>query len=395
MNHHAYEEEAVQIADDETKPLLPIELVEEIFCRLPVKLLLQLQCMCKRWNSLISDPDFVKKHLRMAKASQNHHHLFMLQNNGFTCTHITSVFNTLSQSQTPLPLPHNLNTDDFSRCSGDCNGIICFTIRDSYPVLWNPSTRQYSVIPPVENSFPPPIRYSFDKFTPHTRRRMSVQANFYSFGYDNTTHKYKIVAISFIRKPPTPKTSIYTLGSDPTDCSWRAIHDFPKRCSNTLPKTGLFLSGTVNWLAGELFSLDLATETYQKLLLPTSRGKGSLTLGVLKDFLCIFDCNDRGTDIWMMMEFGNKESWHILYTIPSIAVQHSIANVLYISEDEQFLMQHDDTGQCQLGVYHSRNYTSNILELQHRAYTDPVVYMESLISPCSLAIVNYLLKMNS
>jgi len=390
MNHHANEEEeAVQIPDNETKPLLPIELVEDIFCRLPVKVLLQLKCTCKRWNSLISDPDFVKKHLRMAKASQIHHHLLMLmlQNNGFTSTHITtSIFNTLSPSQTPLPLPHNLNIDDFSKCSGDCNGIICFTIQDSYPVLWNPSTRQYSVIPPVENSFPPP-KDDFKRVTPGTRR-MSVQANFYSFGYDNTTNKYKIVAISFIRNPRTPKTSIYTLGSDPTDCSWRAIHDFP--ISHELPKTGLYVSGTINWLVYRhlIVSLDLATETYQKLWFPTAKGMGSLTLGVLKDFLCIFDCNDRGTNIWMMVEFGNNESWHILYTIPSIAVQHPPAKVLYISEDEQFLMLHDDMRQWRLGVYHSRNYTSNIIELQHRAYMDPVVYTESLISPCSLATVN-------
>lgn len=377
----------VQIVDDETKPLLPIDLIEDVFSRLPVKLLIQLRCMCKQWNFLISDPKFIKKHLQMAKASQNHHHLLMLQNNGFASTHITSIFTTRSPSQTPLSLPHNLNTDDFSKCSGDCHGIICFTIQDSYPVRWNPSTRQYSVIPPVKNSFPPPENYGLYKVTPETRR-MSVQANFYSFGYDNTTNKYKIVAISFIRNPPTPKTSIYTLGSDPMDCSWRGIHDFPERRSrHTLPTTGLFLSGTVNWLAGGLFSLDLATETYQKLLLPTTSKVGSLTLGVLKDFLCIFDCNDRGTDIWMMMEFGNNESWHILYTIPSIADQHPFAKVLYISEDEQFLMLHNKR-QCQLGVYRSRNYSSEILELQHRAYMDPVVYKESLISPCSLATVN-------
>jgi len=49
------------------KPLLPIELVEDIFSRLPVKLLLQLRCMCK----------FAKTHLSMTKAYKHHHHLML------------------------------------------------------------------------------------------------------------------------------------------------------------------------------------------------------------------------------------------------------------------------------------------------------------------------------
>ncbi|PNX71880.1 F-box/kelch-repeat protein [Trifolium pratense] len=45
---------------------LPMELVEEEnLCRLPVKILLQLRCICKSWKSLISDdPKFAKKQLR-------------------------------------------------------------------------------------------------------------------------------------------------------------------------------------------------------------------------------------------------------------------------------------------------------------------------------------------
>lgn len=48
-------------------PTLPFDLVAEILCRLPVKLLLQLRCICKLWNShsLINDSKFAKKHLSM------------------------------------------------------------------------------------------------------------------------------------------------------------------------------------------------------------------------------------------------------------------------------------------------------------------------------------------
>lgn len=52
--------------DAQTLPTLPFDLIAEILCRLPVKLLLQLRCVCKFWNYLISHPKFAKKHLSMS-----------------------------------------------------------------------------------------------------------------------------------------------------------------------------------------------------------------------------------------------------------------------------------------------------------------------------------------
>ncbi|KAK8619528.1 hypothetical protein V6N13_133484 [Hibiscus sabdariffa] len=41
----------------------PQEVVANILSRLPLKYLLQLQCVCKAWRSLISDPHFAKLQL--------------------------------------------------------------------------------------------------------------------------------------------------------------------------------------------------------------------------------------------------------------------------------------------------------------------------------------------
>ncbi|KAK2406996.1 F-box/kelch-repeat protein [Trifolium repens] len=51
---------------------IPFDLVEEILCRLPVKFLLQLRCVCKSWNSLISHHKFAKKHLSMSTTRRLH-----------------------------------------------------------------------------------------------------------------------------------------------------------------------------------------------------------------------------------------------------------------------------------------------------------------------------------
>jgi hypothetical protein len=58
-------------------PTLPFDIIAEILCRLPVKLLLQLQCLCKSLNSLISDPKFAKKHLLLSTNYHHRHHLMV------------------------------------------------------------------------------------------------------------------------------------------------------------------------------------------------------------------------------------------------------------------------------------------------------------------------------
>ncbi|MCI23953.1 F-box/kelch-repeat protein, partial [Trifolium medium] len=48
-------------------PTLPFDLIPEILCKLSVKFLVQLRCVCKSWNFLIStDTKFIQKHLDMS-----------------------------------------------------------------------------------------------------------------------------------------------------------------------------------------------------------------------------------------------------------------------------------------------------------------------------------------
>jgi hypothetical protein len=53
-------------------PALPFELIEEILCRLLVKLLLQLRCVSKSRNSLVSNPNVAKKYLCLSTTCHIH-----------------------------------------------------------------------------------------------------------------------------------------------------------------------------------------------------------------------------------------------------------------------------------------------------------------------------------
>ncbi|RZB52373.1 hypothetical protein D0Y65_048728 [Glycine soja] len=61
-------------------PLLCDELIEEILSRIPVKPLIQFKCVCKGWNSLMSDPYFIKLHLSKSAAKDDLEHLQLMKN---------------------------------------------------------------------------------------------------------------------------------------------------------------------------------------------------------------------------------------------------------------------------------------------------------------------------
>jgi hypothetical protein len=139
-------------------PTLPFDIIAEILCRLPVKLLLQLQCLCKSFNSLISDPKFAKKHLCLSTKFHHHHHLMVsiinISREFFLYeSTIPSIFSTSRVKQAQLSYPSCFTTNIFRAPVGvcSCDGIFCFTVSHSYAVLWNPSIRKFKMLPPLEN----------------------------------------------------------------------------------------------------------------------------------------------------------------------------------------------------------------------------------------------------
>ncbi|AES69468.1 F-box/kelch-repeat protein At3g23880 [Medicago truncatula] len=267
---------------------------------------------------------------------------------------------------------NNVNVCDLRVCS--CNGILCFTIEDHFPLLWNPSIRRFNTFPPLK----------------YPGKGNTFLASTFSFGYSPSTHNYKIVAVSFFKNQY--RVSVYTLGTN----TWRRIQDFPY--SHISDNPGVFVSGTINWLSYDIssrllnaiVSLDLENESYQNLLLPDT-DKQRESLGKLRDCLCLFtsSSSDMLVEVWIMKEYGNKEPWTKLYNIPYMGDQvlypYSKSCCYAISDDDQVLMDFEEFLTLKLFVYDSKNGTFNIPEFQHisSSYLNPEVYIESLISPYS------------
>jgi F-box interacting protein len=305
-------------------------------------------------------------------SSTNNLNEFVLYDSEMSC--VLSSTSIVKQTQINYPVTVTVTNgyrEPSSLCS--CDGILCFAIDPTSAILWNPSIRKLELLPPLEDN---------------PRRRVIFST--YSFGYDHFIDNYKIIVVNFCIGQN--EVSVNTMGTD----YWRRIHDdFP--FYGPVHRPGVFVSGTVNWLAYDassshscaIVSLDLEKESYQKLSHPDLENDADMrTLGVVRDCLCIFASNDMFLDVWIMNEYGNKESWTKLYSVPYIKERgfRIYSKDLYFSEDDQLLINLYNSGinELELAVYDSKNGTLRIPKIQNiDRYMDPEVYIESLISPCS------------
>ena len=367
-NDAASSDQLTEETTGDSLPTLPFEIVAEILSRLPVKLLMQLQSVCKSWNSLISDSKFAKNHLRV---STTRHRLVLTFINtsrklSITDYPLSSVFTDVTATATQLNYPLN-DRNRFDVIVGSCHGILCFALDQRFALLWNPSIRKFSKLPSLD--------------IPKREGSYTI----YGFGYDHFSDSYKVVAVNCFEsdsngsKVYKTEVKVYTLG---TDC-WRRIQDFPSGVP--FDGSGTFVSGTINWFAAKwiIVSFDLEKETYQELLQPDYGAVTvvSVTLGVLRDCLCILAHSDTFSDVWLMKEYGNKDSWAKLFCVPYIGHVGSClyTKALYLTDDDQVLLKY----QAELVVYNSRDGTFKTLEIQNiNRWMVPEVYQESLISPC-------------
>ena len=137
--------------------LLPDNVVFDILTRLPVKSLIRFRCVSQSWNSTITNPIFITKHLDLASSlsdiNNNGYLLFTLLRNYLPLdpssskewtTFVYNTNRTLTQiSRFEIPLQHFI--------IGFCNGVFCLAANNDDSdekdltrslYLWNPSIRK-------------------------------------------------------------------------------------------------------------------------------------------------------------------------------------------------------------------------------------------------------------
>ncbi|XP_045791520.1 F-box/kelch-repeat protein At3g23880-like [Trifolium pratense] len=346
--------------DAPSLPTLPFDLVTEILSWVPVKFLLQFCCVCKSWNYLISqDSKFHKKQFRLSTTLHDRLHLIL----------------------TPVPYYFRkflllLSTKKLSFGGvSSRDGIFCFGIDALSALVFNPSIRtlkKFKLLPPLEN--PPQNHY--------------IQTR-YTLMYHLFTDNYKIVAVSLTENRQLNVHS-HMLGTD----YWTRMRSVPFYCRLRM---GICVNDdTVDWLVYDvdnclwhILSLDLEKDSYRKLLHPLSKEPyhSNMAFQELKGCLCIVSQRPNYSDVWIMKEHGNEQSWTKLLSVPYMTDPefHGYRRAMYVSEDDQVLMQFLKKKKSSLVIYDFRNDTFNIPKIQNinDGLVIPNIYVESLISPFS------------
>ncbi|XP_043718176.1 F-box protein At3g07870-like [Telopea speciosissima] len=281
----------------------PYEIFLNILSRLPIKSLFRFRCVCKAWRELLTDPHFIKQQLNHA-AETNISNPNLILNCGSNLYNIFySIHNdTWKDEPLKLDLPFKLSTIEIV---GSCNGLVClwgYLNRVYNVIVWNPFTRDYKILP--DEPF---------QFLGRTVSRFPVLG----FGYSPSKDVYKVLRIVYFHVDGRMFSSccslvdVHTLGSN----SWRRIGEIPFDIRDCL--SGVFVNGSLHWIAirssrpDTIVSFDVEDEVFREMPQPYFGDHSFQSkLGVLGGFLCmICTLYDNNVKIWMMKDYGVKESW--------------------------------------------------------------------------------------
>ncbi|CAN6839951.1 unnamed protein product [Brassica oleracea] len=162
--------------------LLPIDLVMEIFKRLPVKTLARLICVSKLCASIIRSRDFMKVFL-----TNRHGRLFFTFKRYKDSILFTTSLQTLNPGEASVTMTHPAFDVDVKNCSS-LHGLICYaTACASRVLVYDSSTRKLTTLPIFQPGTP--VRNHF-------------------LGYDGIRGVYKVLCMT----GPNPVFQIMTLG---------------------------------------------------------------------------------------------------------------------------------------------------------------------------------------
>ncbi|KAK1384797.1 hypothetical protein POM88_022532 [Heracleum sosnowskyi] len=319
--------------------VLPVDLLEEIFTRLPVKSLITLTIICKSWLALITSQSFAKTHLSRYHLNPNTHMLLLhrpcretiaiaklnfLEIPRIVVSPIpiseTPPAEALSNSLTPICCARNVQAYQESKNSllrlvGSINGLVCFsrpTLRPTNVVIWNPATHKFR-----------------DVVVSHLNLRNPLRI-YVAFGYDCVGDDYKVVCIYRFRIMNRPEMSFRFRMYSCKDDSWKELEPgfdfnlgFLKGCVTV--KGNPFWAGVYNeddiWL-----TVDVRTEVIRVFSGPEYVKSAVTTTSIvaLGDNAAQI-VYSHGTELGDMIRVyaleENSGTWTLMYAIESMGLQ--------------------------------------------------------------------------
>ncbi|KAJ0800166.1 putative F-box domain-containing protein [Helianthus annuus] len=351
---------------------VPPDALVNILSRLPVKSLLRCRSLSKTERALIDSPHFVNLHTKQSMKTDK---LLVSSKR----THSSTSFRPLNldSPQTSVELETPFDTTRFPNVLGTCHGLVCLSNLpfDRFIVLWNPATQKYKVI-----------------LTPMVYPSSSnVLIAFNQVGYDHVNDDYKVVRLiqtgGYVWL--NSMVFVYSLKLN----MWRSVEQrFPYYFNLALCQgQGVCVNSALHWVVSKkphlgndlLVSFDLASQSFQLVPHPECFNSDMVTsLGVLGGCLCVVGYRElRSIDVWVMGEYGVKESWSKLVALTlgnvSRCVFLSVRPITYLKNGKEVVLE---VNQQWFEIYDIEKKTSRqimIGDASRRIST--YVYQETLV----------------
>ncbi|KAM7463015.1 hypothetical protein LguiA_031136 [Lonicera macranthoides] len=365
---------------------IPIEIFyHHIFIRLPVKSLLRFKRVCKTWNRLLSDQEFVGMHLNHNNQHQSHKLIIQYGYQFYSAEYDASNGNGIVDLVKPeFPIQDSQNIHNLI---GSSNGLLCLVIkqrwyhRDSKILVWNPSTGDFKLLTGPSPPF-------------------NCDNHLVGFAYNSSLNDYNILGIvgtSF-------KVHIYTLKIK----SWKIIESAAP--CNLLPvgtsRRGHAINGCIYWvdrfrsgseIVRKIVCFDLKDENFRVLPLPHDLQQGgSLEMKVLGGYLGIIQLSP-GVEfnLWAMKNNDKKEEWinvmsmhYTDYWITRarpvcISNNGKVLSLTHrrISDEQKFMLYDPKTRSIEEFPIHGYSGIDSYEEMTGIYSYKEMTYIDSLVSP--------------
>ncbi|XP_008227037.1 PREDICTED: F-box/kelch-repeat protein At3g23880-like [Prunus mume] len=265
------------------------------------------------------------------------------------CVHYDNqAFDVYSKIEFPIAPKQELCNSHF-RVVGTCSRLICLAddiLRYGYNFfIWNPAIRKLVTLPRPGVTF---------------RTHGGYDASI-GFGFDAMTNDYKVVRIVTLQHEDEGPTvaEVYSLATG----TWRSLGCVSPACGTDGAASNAFVNGILHWPVvsnGDgcyfILTFDLGKEVFGKIPMPkiihwnpkwglqlsVSENRKSVALFMrdnsCKDFMMDNRCEDSVLDIWVMKEYGRKESWTKLITLGPQGPERLLPRALCFSKSGEVLL---------------------------------------------------------
>ncbi|XP_026426596.1 F-box/kelch-repeat protein At3g06240-like isoform X1 [Papaver somniferum] len=306
---------------------IPEEILHEVLLRVPLVSISKFRCVCKQWNSLLSNPSFVKSHFDLAIQNEKPNFILVIDvENGYKIIRVNqdSLLSCKPDSECGCEPDSECGCERCDESSylrypfeqlesreinilGVCNGLLCLLISvmleegiQDIICIWNPKTKEYKELPY------PPSEFSCGV-------KIIENCSDDGFYYDSSVDDYKLIKIVPISGELMLGVQIYSLRSN----SWKNSEKFiPYESSSLHRSSGVLVNGALHWLlitpgnrtSNVIVSFNTCDEGFADL-------DATNELGRLDECLCLLvgSLGDRA-DLWVMQKYGVKQSWTKLLT---------------------------------------------------------------------------------